>query len=45
MATSKDVPTLQAGAIVLGAVGMGIYVVADLVYAPLDPRVRVGRAR
>ncbi|MCK9878133.1 ABC transporter permease [Frankia sp. Ag45/Mut15] len=46
-ATSKDVPTLQASALVLGAVGMGIYVVADLVCALLDPRVRVrvGRAR
>lgn len=44
-ATSKDVPALQASAIVLGAVGMGIYVIADLVYALLDPRVRVGRAR
>ncbi|EIV96230.1 ABC transporter permease [Frankia sp. QA3] len=44
-ATSKDVPTLQATAVVLGAVGMLVYLVADVVYALLDPRVRVGRAR
>ncbi len=42
-ATSKDVPTLQATTIVLGAVGMLVYVLADVAYALLDPRIRVGK--
>jgi len=44
-ATDKDLPTLQACAMVLGAAYMLIVLAADLVYRLLDPRVRLGGAR
>ena len=44
-AMDKDLPTLQACAMVLGAAYMLIVLAADLVYRLLDPRVRLGGAR
>lgn len=41
-ATDKDLPTLQATAMVLGVLYMLVVLLADLVYRLLDPRVRLG---
>ncbi|WP_413760840.1 ABC transporter permease [Streptomyces sp. MMBL 11-3] len=43
-AQDKDLPTLQASALVLGAVYMLIVLLADLVHRLLDPRIRLGGA-
>jgi peptide/nickel transport system permease protein len=44
-ALDKDLPTLQATAMVLGLLYMLIVLAADLAYRLLDPRVRLGAAR
>jgi len=41
-AQDKDLPTLQASALVLGVLYMLVVLLADLVYRLLDPRVRLG---
>ncbi|WP_328916897.1 MULTISPECIES: ABC transporter permease [unclassified Streptomyces] len=41
-AVDKDLPTLQATAMVLGVLYMLVVLLADLVYRLLDPRVRLG---
>lgn len=41
-ATDKDIPTLQATAMVLGVLYMLVVLLADLAYRLLDPRVRLG---
>ncbi|MHA6765588.1 ABC transporter permease [Streptacidiphilus sp. PAMC 29251] len=43
-AVDKDLPTLQATAMVLGLLSMLVVLLADLVYRLLDPRVRLGAA-
>ncbi|MCT9934441.1 ABC transporter permease [Planotetraspora sp. A-T 1434] len=43
-AVDKDLPTLQAVAMVLGVLYMLIVLAADLTYRLLDPRVRLGEA-
>ncbi|WP_329423927.1 ABC transporter permease [Streptosporangium sp. NBC_01495] len=43
-AIDKDLPTLQATAMVLGILYMLIILVADLAYRLLDPRIRLGGA-
>jgi len=43
-ATEKDLPTLQAATLVTGIFIMVTFVITDLVYAWLDPRVRPGTA-
>ncbi|GIF09038.1 ABC transporter permease [Actinoplanes siamensis] len=43
-AIDKDLPTLQATAMILGALYMAVVLVADLAYRLLDPRVRVAAA-
>jgi peptide/nickel transport system permease protein len=43
-ANDKDVPTLQATAMVLGVLYMLVVLLADLAYRLLDPRVRLGEA-
>ncbi|MEV6986365.1 ABC transporter permease [Sphaerisporangium sp. NPDC051017] len=43
-AVEKDLPTLQACAMVLGVLYMLIVLAADVVYRLLDPRVRLGTA-
>ncbi|MCW2876540.1 MAG: ABC-type transporter, integral rane subunit [Sphaerisporangium sp.] len=41
-ATEKDLPTLQASAMVLGVLYMLIVLAADVAYRLLDPRIRLG---
>ncbi|WNI16122.1 ABC transporter permease [Actinacidiphila sp. ITFR-21] len=41
-ATDKDLPTLQATAMVLGVLYMLVVLLADIAYRLLDPRVRLG---
>ncbi|MGY5011791.1 ABC transporter permease [Streptomyces sp. 900105755] len=43
-AQDKDLPTLQASALVLGALYMLVVLLADLVHRLLDPRIRLGGA-
>jgi peptide/nickel transport system permease protein len=43
-AVDKDLPTLQATAMVLGAAYMTVVLIADLTYRVLDPRVRLAGA-
>jgi peptide/nickel transport system permease protein len=43
-ATNKDLPTLQATAVVLGAAYLLVMVGADVTYRLLDPRIRLGAA-
>jgi peptide/nickel transport system permease protein len=43
-AVDKDLPTLQATAMVLGLLYMLVVLLADVVYRLLDPRVRLGAA-
>ena len=43
-AESKDVPTLQAAVLVLGTLVLATFVVTDLLYALLDPRIRLDGA-
>ena len=43
-AQDKDLPTLQASALVLGALYMLVVLLADLVHRWLDPRIRLGGA-
>jgi peptide/nickel transport system permease protein len=43
-AREKDVPTLQAATLVTGVFVVATFLVADICYALLDPRVRVGAA-
>ncbi|MEU6717990.1 hypothetical protein ABZ897_41535 [Nonomuraea sp. NPDC046802] len=40
----KDLPTLQATAMVLGLLYMLIVLAADVAYRVLDPRIRLGAA-
>jgi peptide/nickel transport system permease protein len=41
-ASKKDFPTLQAGVITVGAIFTVASLTADLLYALLNPRIRVG---
>ncbi|MFC9843235.1 ABC transporter permease [Streptomyces sp. NPDC060223] len=43
-AQNKDIPTLQASALVLGVLYMLVVLLADVVYRLLDPRIRLGGA-
>lgn len=43
-AIDKDLPTLQATAMVLGALYMAVVLLADLTYRLLDPRLRLAAA-
>ena len=42
-ANSRDLPVLQAVALIIAVVIMGANLLADLVYMAVDPRVRIGR--
>ncbi len=39
---SKDIPVVQASVVVFSALFVGLNLVVDIVYAYLDPRVRLG---
>jgi peptide/nickel transport system permease protein len=43
-ASNKDFPMLEAGVLVVGIVYLVATLVADILYAVLNPRVRLGRA-
>ena len=44
-ARDKDVPTLQAATLVAGAFIMVTFLITDLLYMWIDPRVRIGQQR
>ncbi len=44
-ARGKDLPLLTAGVLVIGTVYLVVTLIADILYAALNPRIRLGRRR
>ena len=43
-ADQKDLPLLTAGVLVIGIVYLVVTLIADILYASLNPRIRLGSA-